>query len=38
MGAAVGVFCVLFAWAALKLYDEPLRAWLARRASKPAIA
>ena len=38
VGAALGVFCVLFAWAALKLYDEPLRAWLARRAAKPAIA
>jgi len=38
VGAALGVFCVLFAWAALKLFDEPVRAWLARREREVAAA
>jgi peptidoglycan/LPS O-acetylase OafA/YrhL len=38
VGAGVGVFCVLFAWAALKFFDEPVRAWLARRERRVAPA
>lgn len=31
------VFFILLAWAALKLYDEPVRAWLKKRWLKPAL-
>ena len=35
---AMIVFLVAFAWAALRLYDAPVRIWLAARGRKAAVA
>jgi peptidoglycan/LPS O-acetylase OafA/YrhL len=35
VGAGLIVFVVALAWLAMKLYDLPVRAWLARRAAAP---
>lgn len=35
VGAALGIALPLIAWGALKLYDEPVRAWLAGRGRAP---
>jgi peptidoglycan/LPS O-acetylase OafA/YrhL len=39
VGAGMIVFVVALAWAAMRFYDTPLRAWLARRAAaRPRVA
>ncbi|MCO4291901.1 acyltransferase [Solitalea sp. MAHUQ-68] len=34
VGAALFIFCIVLAYAALKLYDEPIRNWLKQKLSK----